>query len=44
MGEDVGKIELFATEKVKGWTSVGLEIDGRDIRDVLKEIEENDVG
>jgi len=36
MGEDVGKIELFATEKVKGWTSVGLAIDGRDIRNVLK--------
>jgi len=44
MGEDVGKIELFATEKVDGWTSVGLAIDGRDIRNVLKKMKENDVG
>ena len=44
MGKDVSKIELFATEKVDGWTSVGLAIDGRDIRNVLKKMKENDVG
>jgi len=31
------KIELFATKKVKGWDSIGYEIDGKDIRDILKE-------
>ena len=44
MGKDVSKIELFATEKVDNWTSVGLAIDGRDIRNVLKKMKENDIG
>jgi len=33
---DVNKIELFARQKVKGWTCVGNEINGKDIRDVIK--------
>lgn len=33
---DVPRIELFAREKVDGWDCIGNEIDGRDIRDVLK--------
>jgi len=32
------RIELFATQKIKGWDSIGYEIDGRDIRDVLQEM------
>jgi N6-adenosine-specific RNA methylase IME4 len=35
---DVSRIELFATERVAGWTSLGFGIDGRDIRESLKEI------
>lgn len=35
---DIPRIELFATEKVKGWTSIGNEIDGKDIRESLQEI------
>lgn len=31
-------LELFATQKREGWDSVGHEIDGRDIRDVLEEM------
>ena len=34
------KIELFAREKTEGWDAIGNEIDGRDIRDVLKEYED----
>lgn len=30
------RIELFATEKVEGWDAIGYEIDGKDIRDILK--------
>lgn len=32
------KIELFATEKRDGWYAEGYEINGEDIRDVLKNI------
>lgn len=35
---DLPRIELFATEKIKGWDSIGYEIDGKDIRDVLQEM------
>ncbi len=35
---DVPRIELFAREQAPGWDAVGNEIDGRDIRDALKEI------
>jgi N6-adenosine-specific RNA methylase IME4 len=30
------KVEIFAREKAKGWTSIGNEIDGADIRELLK--------
>ncbi len=30
------KVELFARKKAKGWTSLGNEIDGQDIRELLK--------
>lgn len=30
------RIELFATEKVKGWSSLGYEINGKDIKNELK--------
>lgn len=33
---DLPRVELFAREKVKGWDSIGFDIDGRDIRDVLE--------
>lgn len=32
------RIELFATKNTNGWDSIGYEIDGRDIRDVLREM------
>ena len=35
---DIPRIELFAREKVEGWDALGNEIDGKDIRDALKEI------
>lgn len=38
VGNPERKIELFATEKVPGWRCTGFEVDGRDIRDVLKRI------
>lgn len=34
---DLPRIELFATERDKGWVSLGLEIDGRDIRDSIRD-------
>lgn len=34
---DVSRIELFAREQIPGWDAMGNEIDGRDIRDALKE-------
>ena len=35
---DVPRIELFARERVPGWEALGNEIDGRDIRDALREV------
>lgn len=35
---DLPRIELFAREQVTGWVSLGNDIDGKDIRDSLKEI------
>ena len=35
---DVPRIELFARERAGGWDALGNEIDGRDIRDALKEV------
>ena len=35
---DVPKIELFARNKCKGWTTIGNGVDGRDIRDTLNEL------
>jgi N6-adenosine-specific RNA methylase IME4 len=35
---DVPRIELFARQGVPGWDSTGLELDGMDIRDFLKEL------
>lgn len=32
---DIPRIELFAREKVAGWDSIGMDIDGSDIRTVL---------
>jgi N6-adenosine-specific RNA methylase IME4 len=35
---DVPRIELFAREITPGWDALGNEIDGRDIRDALREV------
>jgi N6-adenosine-specific RNA methylase IME4 len=35
---DVPRIELFARERAEGWDAMGNEIDGKDIRDALKEV------
>lgn len=35
---DLPRIELFAREVTPGWAALGDEIDGKDIRDALKEI------
>lgn len=32
------RIELFATSKRKGWTSIGYEIDGLDIREAMEKV------
>lgn len=32
---DIPRIELFARQKVSGWDSIGFDIDGQDIREVL---------
>ena len=32
---NVSHVELFAKERVKGWDSIGFDIDGRDIKEVL---------
>lgn len=32
---DLPRVELFARQKYQGWDSIGYEIDGRDIRDVI---------
>ena len=39
---DRPRIELFAREKADGWDALGNEIDGRDIRDALKEMTAQD--
>lgn len=36
---DLPRVELFARDKTDGWTAIGNEIDGKDIRDVLKKYE-----
>ena len=36
---DVPRVELFARDTCEGWDSIGLEIDGQDIREVLKTYE-----
>lgn len=33
---DLPRVELFARDECDGWDSIGNEIDGRDIRDVIK--------
>ena len=38
---ELPRIELFARDKVKGWDSLGDEIDGKDIREALSEVIEN---
>lgn len=35
---DKPRVELFAREKSDGWVSLGNEIDGKDIRDAIKEL------
>ena len=35
---DVPRIELFARDTAPGWDALGDEIDGRDIRDALREV------
>ena len=40
---ELPRIELFARDKVKGWDSLGDEMDGKDIREALREaIEKNE--
>lgn len=34
---DLNKVELFAREYSDGWTSTGLDLDGKDIRDFISE-------
>ncbi|MFR2037323.1 MAG: MT-A70 family methyltransferase [Anaerobutyricum sp.] len=38
---ELPRIELFARDKVKGWDGLGDEIDGKDIREALREVIEN---
>ena len=33
---DPRRVELFARRRAKGWAATGLELDGRDIRDVVQ--------
>ena len=33
---DIPRIELFARQKTEGWTSIGNEIDGQDIRKTIE--------
>ena len=35
---DVPRIELFARQKHEGWDCLGNEIDGKDIRDAIREV------
>lgn len=37
-GADKNKLELFATRSRDGWTGLGYDIDGRDIRETLPEL------
>jgi len=39
---DFKRLELFSREKVPGWTVIGNDIDGRDIREVLASLPAND--
>lgn len=39
---DVPRAELFARQKAEGWDSFGYEIDGMDIREVLKNLAEGE--
>jgi len=41
---DLPRIELFARQKAKGWDCLGNEIDGRDIRDSLQELVNDNQG
>ena len=34
---DIPRVELFARQPIDGWTSIGNDIDGRDIREVLSD-------
>lgn len=38
---ELPRVELFARDKAKGWDSLGDEIDGKDIREALREVIEN---
>lgn len=38
---ELPRVELFARDKVKGWDSLGDEIDGKDIREAFREVIEN---
>lgn len=38
VGSDKTKLEMFATSKVEGWTSIGLDVTGNDIRDDLQKL------
>jgi len=35
---DVPRVELFARDTVPGWTALGNEIDGKDIREAIKDV------
>jgi len=35
LADDTSRLELFATERVPGWTTIGYKADGRDVREVL---------
>ncbi len=35
--EEKAKLEIFATQEIEGWTSTGYDVDGKDIRDFIKE-------
>ena len=37
---DVPRIELFAREETRGWDAIGHDIDGRNIKNILKEEQE----
>jgi len=40
---DLPRIELFATERTPGWDCTGFGVDGRDIRDFLRECREKQI-